>query len=303
MFSGDNRRMVDFIILGAQKAATSALQASLRKHPSVYMPVGESPFFEEPEYKQSLWINFADKEGYSKIKGIKRPDYLCSATARVRIKQALPNCKFLVVLREPVSRAISSYCYMVRHAHLPAKPLNEGLRDCLAAFEQGLNNRAASVISYGLYGSHLTEWFQIYDKERFLIISQDEVGQELDSVLSRSLKHLGLAEDLKDCVNAEGIESNVGLYDPELLRFARVASMIKTRPIIGTERREPRILPFRVIGVVLSRFIEYIAKNKRQSKEQLSEELTRKLNKLYVDDSKLLKDLVPVADKFKWINK
>jgi hypothetical protein len=122
--------MIDFIILGAQKAATSALQASLSKHPAIFMPVGESPFFEDPEYHSAPWKNFAKDELTCVIKGIKHPDYLCSDLARERIKSTLPNCKFIVVLREPISRAISSYCYMVRHAHLPAKTLNEGMEDC-----------------------------------------------------------------------------------------------------------------------------------------------------------------------------
>lgn len=294
--------MVNFIILGAQKAATSALQASLKKHPLIYMPEGESPFFEEPDYQQSPWLSFANDKSSDVIKGIKRPDYLCSDIAIKRILDALPESKFIVVLREPVSRAISSYCYMVRHAHLPAKPLNEGMKSCLEAYEQGVNNRASSVITYGLYGKYLTKWYQAYDRERFIVFSQEQVRSKLEQVLMECMHHLGIfdSQSYSDFLELE--DSNVGLYDPDLLKIARIASLIKTKPILGSERRIPRVLPLRMLGGVVSRYSEYVARKKGQKKEVLNEDLLTKLNEIYQQDSVLLKHLVN-ASKFSWIEK
>ena len=292
--------MIDFIILGAQKAATSALQASIRNHPSIYMPEGESPFFEEPDYFDSPWLNFAKEQPSSVIKGIKRPDYLCSETALERIKEALPHCKFIVVLREPVSRAVSSYCYMVRHAHLPAKPLNTGMQECLEAFEKGCDNRAASVISYGLYGAYLNKWINEFGRDRFLIISQNEVGTSLCNVLDRCLQHLGISRAQgKSIINGRE-ESNVGLYDPKLLKIARIASLIKTKKITGTYRRQPRVLPLRAIGVVISRYAEFLARHKGQTKELLNDEIESRLSKIYAEEAMLLSKIVEKSN-FKWI--
>ena len=68
----ENGVSLDFIILGAQKAATSALQLALRKHPDIYMPEGESAFFEEPDFALQPWKTFGKK---GRLNGIKRPDY------------------------------------------------------------------------------------------------------------------------------------------------------------------------------------------------------------------------------------
>jgi hypothetical protein len=264
------------------------------------MPNGESPFFEDPDYYQTPWKSFASDKAKNVVKGIKRPDYLCSDLAINRISEALPESKFIIVLREPISRAISSYCYMVRHAHLPAKPLNEGMESCLEAYEQGINNRASSVISYGLYGEYLSKWFQIYDKERFIIFSQEQVREELNQVLKECLNHLGVSDVESSTKIVEPEDSNVGLYDPSLLKIARVASLIKTRPIKGSERRVPRVFLFRAIGGLLSRYAERTACKKGQSKEVLNSEISEKLNDIYSQDSILLKRLVN-SSTFSWI--
>lgn len=292
--------MIDFIILGAQKAATSALQDSLRAHPSIYMPPGESPFFEDPDFDNKKWLEFGNGDVNALVKGIKRPDYLCSDLSRQRIREVLPDCKFIVVLREPVSRAISSYCYMVRHAHLPAKPLNEGMLDCIKAFNRGENSRAASVISYGLYGLHLTKWFDLYGRDKFVIFSQEDVGNRLVEVVDICLEHIGVKAQYEDNYCVKSKASNVGLYDPMLLKIARIASIIKTKRIPGSERRIPRMMFLRILGRILSKSVELIAQKKSQEREVLNRSLTEVLESIYKEDSQILIQQLPL-NNIKWL--
>ncbi|MEM5478104.1 sulfotransferase domain-containing protein [Pacificibacter sp. AS14] len=288
--------MIDFIILGAQKAATSALQDSLRLHPSVFMPMGESPFFEDPDFASQPWETFSETAPSGTIKGIKRPDYLCSDQAIERISTALPECKFIVVLREPISRTISSYCYMVRHAHLPALPLNVGLAECLRAYEAGENSRAATVISYSLYGAYLDKWFQAYPKENFLVLPQKSVGENLRGALVQCLEHIGVEGDASADIAIKAGESNVGLYDPKMLKIARIGSLLKTRPIKGSYRREPRSIPMRAFGSLFSKYAEARALQKQQIRETLSTDLTEKLTHLFDRDLETLEALLDARE-------
>lgn len=287
--------MIDFIILGAQKAATSALQDSLRLHSGVYMPKGESPFFEDPDFASRPWKAFARSAPAGLVTGIKRPDYLCSDLARERIMTTLPDCKFIVVLREPVSRSISSYYYMVRHAHLPALPLNEGLAACLQDFEAGKNSRAATVISYGLYGAYLEKWFAAYKRERFLVLSQSEVGGDLRGALKKCLTHIGVPNEGEADIPTAAGESNVGLYDPEMLKIARIGSLLKTRPIPGTYRREPRTVALRTLGTLVSRYAEGRARSRKQRREDLSDDLRGRLADIFDKDLSKLASLTDTA--------
>jgi hypothetical protein len=292
--------MINFIILGAQKAATSALQASLRKHPLIFMPKGESTFFEDPDYQACPWENFAPEEPIGVMKGIKRPDYLCSDQARDRIKSALPTCKFIVVLREPISRTLSSYCYMVRHAHLPALPLNEGIQNCIDDFKSGQKSRAATVISYGLYGNHLEKWMNFYEKDKFLFLSQQEVSNNLKGVLQKILIHIGIPkDDLSEIPIVKG-DSNIGLYDSEMLKIARFASQLKTRPIQYSSRRLPRAMPLRLVGSLISKYAEVRARQKGQVREVLSSELTKQLQEIFSEDAQTLIKVV-YPELIKWV--
>ena len=47
---GRDAARLDFVIVGAPKAATTYLHVLLRDHPDVFMPRGESPLFEDPFY-------------------------------------------------------------------------------------------------------------------------------------------------------------------------------------------------------------------------------------------------------------
>lgn len=42
-----------FVVIGAQKSASSFMQLCLAEHPDIYMAEGETPFFETPDYEQS----------------------------------------------------------------------------------------------------------------------------------------------------------------------------------------------------------------------------------------------------------
>ncbi|MCH7980754.1 MAG: hypothetical protein IID59_04545 [Proteobacteria bacterium] len=42
-------RLPDFVIIGAQKSASTFLQECIREHPAVYMNREEDAFFEDPE--------------------------------------------------------------------------------------------------------------------------------------------------------------------------------------------------------------------------------------------------------------
>lgn len=285
--------MISFMILGAQKAATSAIQSALRANPEVYMPKGESAFFEEPEYSKRHWERFGDPAGNSRCCGIKRPDNLCSTVIIDRIRNHLPDAKFIIVLRDPVSRAVSAYYYMVRHGHLPALPLNAGVARCLDHFENQTTGRARQVIDYGLYGHYLSQWLSFYPRERFLVLSQKEVAANLTDSIKKCCEHLGIGTTECHLVSSMR-QVNVGLYDPGMLKLARIGSLLKTKPLKGSEnRRVPRSsFTLRVSGKLLTSFAERFAAIRKVSRETLSPENLDKLHQIYAGDEQRLRGYV-----------
>lgn len=118
----------NFIIIGAQKSASTFLQACLNDHPDIYMPYGETPFFESPDYERNnirdLEKIFVDRD--EKCIGIKRPTYIGKPEVPERILAHLPNAKLIAVLRNPIDRAISAYFHNINYGFIPAIDVETG---------------------------------------------------------------------------------------------------------------------------------------------------------------------------------
>ena len=120
----------NFVIIGAQKSASTFLQVCLSEHPDVFMPPGETPFFESPDYEnsdisrlESLFNNRSE----SKL-GIKRPSYIGKPEVPKRIEYHLPDAKLIAVLRNPIDRAVSAYFHYINNGFIPCINLEKGAR-------------------------------------------------------------------------------------------------------------------------------------------------------------------------------
>lgn len=113
------RRFPHIIIIGFGKAGTRALYQMIRMHPDIVGSPSEIRFFSNNgNYELGLPFYFGQlpstKASQKTI--VKSPDYIISPVAAARLKKALSHChrsskdiKFIVVLRDPFTRAVSEY--------------------------------------------------------------------------------------------------------------------------------------------------------------------------------------------------
>ena len=127
--------MPNFLIIGAAKAGTSSLYHYLIQHPQVYMsPIKEPRFFAPELYTEHCKDPYRDpankhrtspmsideycdlfKEVSNELAlGEASTEYLYIPKTPERIKQHIPNVKLIAMLRNPVERAFSSFCYQLR---------------------------------------------------------------------------------------------------------------------------------------------------------------------------------------------
>lgn len=102
-----------FIMIGAQKSATTYLRQLLLDHPEVYMP--EAP--RELHFFDRSIINVDEYLGYfntadalkAKVRGEKTPSYMHMGTKRIRLAKQImgEEAKLILLLRNPVMRAWS----------------------------------------------------------------------------------------------------------------------------------------------------------------------------------------------------
>lgn len=126
-------RLPNFFIVGAAKAGTSSLYEYLSQHPEVYFPdIKEPSFFafagEEVSFSgpgdelfsknvTARWDEY--KNLYTEVQGERAIGdasvvYLYSEDAPGLIAEKIPNAKVIIILRNPVDRAFSSYCHLRR---------------------------------------------------------------------------------------------------------------------------------------------------------------------------------------------
>lgn len=178
--------MPDFLFIGAQKSGTTSLYEHLAQHPAI-LPSSkkEIHFFDTKYYKGRRWYRSHFPSKYQlqqKITGEASPSYLFYPGAARRIHQHLPDAKLLVLLRDPVNRAISSYYHQ---QHKGVEPLV--LQDALAAEERRLdgfkkklgfgwlsyrsskNLRQFAYKAKGRYADQLKIYFRLFRPEQIWI--------------------------------------------------------------------------------------------------------------------------------------
>ena len=118
---------LEFAIIGAQKSATTSLLNALKSHSDVWMPAGETRVFEDPFFNEESLVQFRKTIGKSaEVRGIKRPDLLPDLKSIKRLLENFPDVKLVLVLRDPVDRAISAYYHYIRYDGLPVVDHEEG---------------------------------------------------------------------------------------------------------------------------------------------------------------------------------
>src|SRR6266480_7948081 len=126
------RPLPDFLILGAQKAGTTALYAYLRQHPEITGPSWkEVSFFDRHYARGEAWYrgNFPNSlRARGKLVGEASPSYLFHPLAPERVAGLVPEAKLIALVRNPVDRAYSHYQHEVA---LGREPLS--FEDAVAA--------------------------------------------------------------------------------------------------------------------------------------------------------------------------
>lgn len=215
-----------FIIVGAQKAGTTALLHYLSNHPRIAAPVlKEAHFFDvDPLYygKGLGWYhrNFVLPHDLPTggATGEATPEYLYYPAIPERLQRYNPQLKLIALIREPVGRAYSAW-NMFRQHHADGRDkllrelspyqaeVREGLYRLLSeptfpSFEQvvmneldaiakGSHELEPSFVRRGLYAEQLRRYFARFPREQLLVIDSRDLRHRLHETLGTVTTFLG----------------------------------------------------------------------------------------------------------------
>lgn len=233
--------MVNFVIAGVQKSGTSALASFLSQHPDCYIPpIKEVHLFDAEDWGGDESVEeinaryeraFEDFNAQRTV-GDATPIYIYMPEVISAIYKYNPHIKIILLLRDPVERAISHY-RMEKNRGNEALPLFLAillepfrLIACKGSRRQSSARRLHSYADRSRYTSQLKNLFLHFPKNQVLLLKTQELREDHQSTLSRVFAFLSIP-DFSNRILPEIVFSNEGR--PNRYIFSRALLKILLR--------------------------------------------------------------------------
>ncbi|XP_041073341.1 heparan sulfate glucosamine 3-O-sulfotransferase 3B1-like [Carcharodon carcharias] len=189
------KKLPQAIIIGVKKGGTRALLEFLRVHPDV-RAVGAEPHFFDRHYDKGMeWYkDLMPKTLDGQITMEKTPSYFVTKEVAARIYAMSKDAKLIVVVRDPVTRAISDYTQTL--SKKPDIPSFESLT--FKNRTTGLIDTSWSAIQIGIYAKHLENWLQYFPMHQILFVSGERLISDPAGELGKVQDFLGLKRIITD---------------------------------------------------------------------------------------------------------
>lgn len=244
--------MPNFLIIGAQKAGTTALYYYLRQHPQIYMSrEKEAHFFshenEELNFsgsRRNLTIPITGIEDYRKLFqevsseiaiGEASPSYIYIPKALERIQYYIPDTKLIAILRNPTDRAYSNFLHCVRNG---CEPLTN-FKQAIQAEKARIGDPRLHYIQKGFYYIQLKRFFDRFERKQIKVYLYEDLQNNPVSVLQDIFQFLGVDNeflpDVSSKYNVSGIPKNKTL---QVLMTGLTPISTRLKPFLPAKLRQ-----------------------------------------------------------------
>ena len=200
-----------FIIIGAQKAGTTALARNLALHPEISVFSGVTEFGQkEIEFFNQHWEMGASWyashfQNTSAMVGEKTAELLHRTICHERLFQTNPQLKLIVLLRSPVERAYSQWKMAALHKRdepnefafvIDRELATRGDNSVREAFYNCLPSRSScwreGYVLKGMYAEQLRSLWSWFPKNQVFIGISEQIRKDPARVYARILAFLGV---------------------------------------------------------------------------------------------------------------
>ncbi len=188
----------DFMIIGTQKGGTTSLYYYLAQHPQIMPSLIKEIDFWSTKFERGIDWYLAHfppiLEGQQILTGEATPSYFDDRNVAERLFQVFPNMKLILLLRNPVDRAISHY-YQWVSMNWEFRSLDVAIASDLAARESCGNdywNQPNSYIARGVYVEFLKKWLSVFPRQQVLILSSEKFYENPAETVQQVFQFLGL---------------------------------------------------------------------------------------------------------------
>ena len=217
------RVVPDYLIVGTQRGGTTSLQNALSEHPNItsarlrkgvhYFDTDydRGPDWYRLQFPTRMYAGLVQRRTGGPLRvGEASPYYMFHPLAPERIERDLPGVKLIVLLRDPVERALSHHKHEVRRGHEPldleaaldAEPDRlAGEADRIVRDQPhyvSFPHQTYSYVARGHYADQVEALYRRFGEERVLVLSSERVFAEPIPALRRIMGFLDVPEHLPD---------------------------------------------------------------------------------------------------------
>lgn len=232
-WNSSTQRQPDFLGIGLFKCGTTSLYSYLIQHPQILPAVTKEIRYFSNDTINDLEYYLSHFPAISKnnyLTGEVTPNYFTFPNVAQQIKYWFPQIKLILLLRNPIKRAISgfymgnkfTYQYLNKSLngihHLDLNLVQEKIAnikekqklslhkriesqnqwlDCLRDIwrpNSDINHEIAYHIASSLYIDYLPEWFRVFPKEQLLILKSEDLFTNPQNTMKQAYDFLGLPD-------------------------------------------------------------------------------------------------------------
>ncbi|NEK59342.1 sulfotransferase [Geodermatophilus sabuli] len=252
----------DFLVIGAARSGTTALTSFLGEHPDVFVSTPKEPHFlafpggaprfaglgdddlinrgavrDEQAWRDLFRGRSERRRGEGSVTTLAHPDASIPAIERL----CAPGCRLVVMLRDPVDRAFSSWLYLRSRGYDAGS-----FEECLAAEDE--RTRAGwshmwQLARLSRYAEQLVPFAAAFG-DRLLVVVQEEFAADPTGQLRRVLEFLEVDPDVdidpSRRVNAAGLPRSRAMASA-LNTFRRSPVLRRVVTAVVPQRQRERI--------------------------------------------------------------
>ncbi|MEX2400247.1 MAG: sulfotransferase domain-containing protein [Rhodothermales bacterium] len=186
----------DFVIVGAARSGTTSLYRYCAEHPEIFMSgVKETNFFSSNpfEFTRATYERLFETANGACAVGEASPSYLYDAVAPAAIKQAIPECRIVIILRDPGERLISDFYYSQGWGSNLDVDFTTFLTACIEREGAGRQGFVPALMAEkGMYAEQVQRYLDVFSERRMFIRLFDDLQENPRKVVAELYEFLGV---------------------------------------------------------------------------------------------------------------
>jgi hypothetical protein len=179
----------NFLVIGAPKCGTTSICTLLSRHPEVFMSkIKEPHFFGRNDPNKTLeWYKkyFVGSENLSAVgegsTSYSHPHIIYKAADD--IKNLIPNCKLIYIIRDPIKRLESDWKMRTREGWA-AGSINDSIK------------KQETLVGHGMYWLNINVYRRLFPDTQILILFLEDFSITPNNVMKKCFKFLGVDSNI-----------------------------------------------------------------------------------------------------------